>query len=339
MSCGLGAVILILILLKLQPEETPIDVDILKAELSDLQKTEEIVAEELAKEIKRARELEAALASLELKNQQSGEALSRTRSETQKKKSDLETLKKRIESRPPLKKQDVVQDTKKGEENYLLGLKVEGKRIVFLIDTSASMTDERLIDILQRKAGSTNDKKQGPKWQRTIRVVKWLAGRLPKTSEAVFIGFSNKAQPIGPAGWFKGNDAGAIPPVLSVMDTLVPTASTNLQEALQQAKKISPQPTNYYIVTDGLPTQVNSNYRSLNPFAACSSLRGNSSTISGDCRVKLFRQTVKESGPGGRRPVNIILLPLEGDPHAAPELWSWSFITGGLLISPAVNWP
>jgi len=33
------------------------------------------------------------------------------------------------------------------------------------------------------------------------------------------------------------------------------------------------------------------------------------------------------------------LLPLEGDPQAAPELSKWVLSTGGALISPAATWP
>jgi hypothetical protein len=37
--------------------------------------------------------------------------------------------------------------------------------------------------------------------------------------------------------------------------------------------------------------------------------------------------------------VNVILLPIEGDPQASPEFWNWTASTGGLLISPAESWP
>jgi len=94
-----------------------------------------------------------------------------------------------------------------------------------------------------------------------------------------------------------------------------------------------------YVVTDGLPTAGQSRYASLNPFASCRSLLGKSSNISGDCRVKLFRQSVNESSPKSGVTINVILLPIEGDPQAAPEYWAWSASTGGLLISPALSWP
>jgi len=32
-------------------------------------------------------------------------------------------------------------------------------------------------------------------------------------------------------------------------------------------------------------------------------------------------------------------LPIEGDPSAVNEYWSWAASTGGLVISPAVTWP
>jgi len=37
--------------------------------------------------------------------------------------------------------------------------------------------------------------------------------------------------------------------------------------------------------------------------------------------------------------VNIVLLPLEGDPLAAQLYWSWAASKRGRLFSPEVNWP
>ena len=36
---------------------------------------------------------------------------------------------------------------------------------------------------------------------------------------------------------------------------------------------------------------------------------------------------------------NVILLPLEGDPEAAPNFWMWTANTGGLLLIPSKDWP
>ena len=47
------------------------------------------------------------------------------------------------------KKTDIIKIENKGEENYILGLKVEGRKIIILLDASASMTNEKLIDIIK----------------------------------------------------------------------------------------------------------------------------------------------------------------------------------------------
>ena len=64
----------------------------------------------------------------------------------------------------------------------------------------------------------------------------------------------------------------------------------------------------------------------------------NKNIISGQCRAELFSHAIrKHSLPGAR--INVILLPLEGDPFAAPEYVDWARSTRGMLISPAGTWP
>ena len=339
MACGLGAAVLILILLKLQPEDTPIDLDDLKVDLMLRQEQEGELKALIGQQKNEEAKIEAEISTLAGETRALEEEVAATEETTREKIAELDSLKERILKSPPAQKADVVQSDQGGEEEYLLGLKVEGRRIAFLIDTSASMTDENLIDIIKRKSGSDQDKMNGPKWKRTQRIVKWLANRIPKASEAVFIGFNETAFAIGPSVWFRGSDASSIQHVFSSIDRVVPTNATNLEAALQAAKHKSDLPTNYYVVTDGLPTEGDSNYGSLNPFAGCTSLFGKSSIITGECRRKLFEFTVRNYGVQAGVPVNVILLPLEGDPGAAPSYWSWTFATGGLLISPAENWP
>ncbi|WP_169544078.1 vWA domain-containing protein [Sneathiella aquimaris] len=339
MSCGLGAVILVLILLKLQPDDAPIELDPLQEQLEQMQKEDAEIASAISKLLESNKKLDIATEEQISQYNALLAAISATQGKIDEKKNQLETLKEQIRKSPPLKKKDSVQNTNQGEETYLMGLKVEGPRIVFLIDSSASMTDELLLDIIRRKAGSTLDKKKAPKWVRTQRIVKWLANRIPAGSQAVFLTFNEKAVPLGPTTWFSGQNATAVKAVFKQISEVVPTGATNLEAALQAAKSLTPMPTNYYIVTDGLPTTGNSRYKSLNPFSKCTSLFGQSNTISGECRYKLFQHTVKTSGLQSSFPVNIILLPLEGDPGAAPAYWSWTFLSGGLLISPAQEWP
>src|SRR5690606_30009129 len=121
------------------------------------------------------------------------QSIAEYKSRTEEKLAEIKSVTEEIVKKPPLRKDDPVESDQGGEESYLLGLKVEGQRIAFLIDTSASMTDEKLVDIIGRKIGSDTEKKRGPKWQRTIRIVKWLANRIPRSSNARFVGFNEKA--------------------------------------------------------------------------------------------------------------------------------------------------
>lgn len=244
-------------------------------------------------------------------------------------------LKNDIAKRPIAQREDLVDADTGGEENYLMGLKIQGPRIAVLLDASASMTDEKLIDIIKRKNGSDVGKRQGPKWLRTKKIVRWILARVPKTSQLSVIAYNSSVRPIGRSNWMK-LDTVALGAVYQELDEIIPQGATNLQKGLQA---ISGQGvTDLYVITDGLPTAGESRYANLNPFAGCSSLLGKSSTISGECRVKLFRQTLKDTFLGPVK-VNVILLPIEGDPDAVNEYWGWTARSGGLLISPAVNWP
>ena len=249
---------------------------------------------------------------------------------------ELDSLTSDIKTIKVLKKDDLIESKQVNEEHYLLGLKVEGKKIAILVDSSASMTDEKLIDIIKTKNGSAKNKQRAKKWRRTKKVVKWLLARLPKNSDVMVVSFNEKAEVLGrQKGWTKAN-ATSISDILSDVNTLIPEGATNLQHGLHVIKKHVPS--NLYIITDGLPTKGESRYKSLNPFASCSSLTGNSNIISGACRVKLFKQTIAESAPKNVQ-TNVILLPLEGDPDAMNLYWHWTAATGGLVLSPAGNWP
>ncbi|MDX8392170.1 MAG: VWA domain-containing protein [Mariprofundaceae bacterium] len=254
-----------------------------------------------------------------------------------RKKMALSRVQDTIKNAPKAKQDDVLQDDRGGEENYIMGIKVEGRKIVLLVDSSASMTDEKLIHIIRRKNTADSNKKRGPKWQRSKRIVRWLLARAPKSSRVSVVAYNRTAKVLGGADWLNNRDAESMKKLHRDLDKLVPTGPTNLQLGLQKAAAL--KPTDIYLLTDGLPTAGQSRYASLNPFAACSSLLGKSSNISGECRVKLFRQSVHESAPKGGVKINVILLPIEGDPQAAPEYWAWSASTGGLLISPALSWP
>ncbi len=335
MSCGLGAIILVFMLVKHNVDNSSIELDHLKNDIQQLEQKKQ-TAEQTLKNIEAQlaeNTAQESTAKKELTNKQS--TLEKSNSETTTAAKELEALKSDIKNIKVLKKDDLVASKQKNEERYLLGLRVEGKKIAILVDTSASMTNEKLIDIIKTKSGSNKGKQRAKKWRRTKKITRWLLARLPKHSSVLVVAFNEKAKILGHKGWKKAN-ASTVTSILSEINKLTPQGATNLQQGLQLIKK--QVPSNLYVITDGLPTKGESRYKSLNPFASCSSLTGNSNIISGACRVKLFTQTLAESAPKNVK-TNVILLPLEGDPDAMNLYWRWTAATGGLTLSPASNWP
>ena len=243
-------------------------------------------------------------------------------------------LRRRVESIEPHRADDVVEDAPGGEEDYLLGLRVEGRRIAILIDRSASMTDERLIDIIRRKVRTDAEKRDGPKWRRTVRTARWLLHRLPAGSEVAVVAFNDEATVLHREGWADGRDRATLRALFDELDALVPTGATNLEAGLRALDRLSPGATDVYVVTDGLPT------RSLSSPGLLSGCSSNpKGKVSGECRRLLFAASLRKSAlPPGRK-VHVILLPLEGDPDAAPAFWNWTAHTGGVLLAPARGWP
>jgi outer membrane murein-binding lipoprotein Lpp len=336
MSCGLGAMVLVFILVKYDVSDSNAEANNLVAEVRLLE-SQQVRLQQTLDQLRNTSQTETEkIKKLKEKIAQIKQGLSKKESNLKNKKGELTALKNSIATRPIAHKDDLIEDDRGGEENYLIGLKVEGRRIVVLIDSSASMTDEKLLNIIRRKNSSTQNKKQGPKWLRTKKIVRWLLARTPKVSQLSVLAFNDSIHSLGKSKWVTVNTDGILKDFYEKLDSIVPTGATNLHKGLQAVSRLNA--TDLYIITDGLPTTGESNYAHLNPFSGCSSLLGNSKSISGECRVKLFRQTVKDASLADVK-VNIILLPIEGDPSAVNEYWSWAASTGGLVISPAVTWP
>ncbi|MFT7387592.1 MAG: hypothetical protein ACI8VC_000833 [Candidatus Endobugula sp.] len=339
MACGLGAIVLIFMLVKFNAAtDTPNDeVERLQEELaalnSNLTDTDQAIAETASTISAEA----TSLAQIKQRIQNLAQQQDAAQRTVNDKKAILADVEKSVAAAAPLQTNDNVSVQGVGEENYLLGLKVEGKYIGILMDTSASMTDAKLIDIIRRKIGSDAQKKSGPKWRRTQRVVKWLLARVPKASYVSVVSFNDTASKVGTLSRVTASNASSMQQLSKNVGQLIPQNGTNLQAALSEIKKVSPNMTHLYVVTDGLPT-LGERSKSLSSLASCTSLFGKSKTITGECRLRLFVYSLQQVKLDGVQ-VNIILLPLEGDPQAPQAYWNWASATGGLMLSPADSWP
>ena len=339
MACGLGAAVLLFLIVKhhagASVEPDTVERAAANAETLAALRAE---AETLAGRIERAQR-EAAQRAAREDDAERRRAAERARlaeieREIERAQAANTALRRRVESIEPHRTDDVIEDVRGGEEEYLLGLRVEGRRIAILIDRSASMTDERLIDIIRRKVRTDAEKRDGPKWRRTVRTARWLLHRLPAGSEVAVVAFNDEATILSGEGWADGRDRATLRALFDELDALVPTGATNLEAGLRALDRLAPGATDIYVVTDGLPT------RSLSSPGLLSGCSGNAKgKVSGECRKLLFAASLRKSAPPPGRKVHVILLPLEGDPDAAPAFWNWTAHTGGVLLAPARGWP
>jgi hypothetical protein len=213
-----------------------------------------------------------------------------------------------------------------GDRQYLTGLKVGGKRVLILIDVSASMLDETIINVVRRRNMDAANRRTAPKWRRTLATAGWLISNLPASSQFQLYAFNTTASPViaGSDGkWLQAANRKDADGAVNALQQLVPADGTSLYQALAVAKKLSPRPDNILLVTDGLPTQGSSKPRS--------------TTVSAAERLQHFEAAVRSLSAG--IPVNTILLPMEGDAVAAAAYWKLAIDTQGSFMTPARDWP
>ncbi len=213
-----------------------------------------------------------------------------------------------------------------GNRQYLTGLKLGGKRVLILIDSSASMLDETIVNIIVKRNLSDKVKKAAKKWQQAVNSVRWLAANLPASSQLLIISFNKKVQSLTrdqSLGWIKSTNKEQVNSMFNKLLGLVPQQGTNLSKVFSTIRKMALKPDNVILITDGLPTQGKN--------------KSNKSKVSPAERIKLFQEAVKILPSG--IPVNTILLPMEGDPMAAVLFWQLAIDSKGSFMTPSRDWP
>ena len=334
MACGLGAVILIFLLVKHNDDRGVVESELLSDQLETLENEVQQYRQLVRESSQRNSEIKKLGSQLDSQSESSQRVLASLDDRLSQQRNENAALNEAMETIETQETTDFVEGPAGGEDNYLLGLKVEGPRIAILLDSSASMTAEQLVDVFRYKVGSAAERDGAPKWQRAKRTMRWLLNRVPRESSVALVGFSEQANLLSSAtpgdGWFKLDQSDRLTATLSRVDALTPGGATNLQVAFEELAKLSPAPTNVYLVTDGLPTQVSGRPR------RCA--RG--ATITPECRLNLFADMTRSV----RRQlnslqINVVLLPLEGDWAASNAYWNLAVATGGLMISPPRSWP
>ena len=122
-----------------------------------------------------------------------------------------------------------------------------------------------------------------------------------------------------------------------ILTDMKPEGGTNLGSALRMAVDRARDADSVYLITDGLPTLQGKGTSLLKQLRRCG--LGGNGYVDGECREAYFESAVNTFTKNSAAKVNVILLPLEGDPRAAPLYWSWASKAGGMIFSPAEGWP
>ncbi|RLB68144.1 MAG: VWA domain-containing protein [Deltaproteobacteria bacterium] len=214
-----------------------------------------------------------------------------------------------------------------GHRQYLTGLKLGGRRILLLVDASASMLDSSVVNVIRRRNLDEASKRQAPKWVQARQTVAWLAANLPLSARLQIMTFAVHPQSLasGPATgkWIEATDKTRINEMISRLNQTIPGGGTSLENAFARAAALVPPPDNIILLTDGLPTQGRKKPRR--------------HTVSGKQRAAYFKQAIKKLPKNV--PVNTILFPMEGDPQAAALFWKLAVDTGGSFFTPTADWP
>jgi len=240
----------------------------------------------------------------------------------------LEEANKRLEggAEKQLEGDHLRQFSGQGQRQYLTGLKMGGEHILILVDSSASMLADKIINVLRFRNLPANERIRAAKWQQVLYTVDWISTRIPSSSKFQIYNFNESVSPTYQANgaqWLSGNNGKHLNSAVDNLFRTAPEKGTDLYKAFDSISKLSPAPDNIYLLTDGLPTK------------SASANFGNK--VNAKQRKKHFRKAL-EKLPGGI-PVNIILFHMEGDPEASSEFWKLAQRTNGAFFSPSKDWP
>jgi len=346
MSCGFGAVVLLFLILDhtAQDEQGDVDPDVqaeaeLLAEeveegeenLVRLRNTLDDVSLEVVEAQGRASRIQEQiedfrqqLAALEGDTVASEESVEQLRADVESMEEELLRLQAEAPEEAGSAAREFLGD---GDRQYLSGMFMGGNRILILLDVSASMLDETLVNVIRTRNLPAASQRQTEKWQRAVRVVEWVVSQLPLDSQYQVYGFNHETAPVLEGTedeWLDVGNRELQERLSQALAMLTPGGGSNLQRAFEVSGSLPSRPDNIYLITDGLPTLSSRRQR----------MEGN---VTPRQRMERFWDAV--DGLGDSIPVNTILLPMEGDPGAAAAFWQLAVLSRGSFVTASRDWP
>ena len=347
MSCGFGAVILFFMIINAQVKETTeddptelmaetrkLEVEILegrknlvlaKNTIQELESEKDTAEGRIAQIIALIEELRAELAEYDQDTLAEIERIEQLQT-------DIKTLEEEVKRLLAMAEAEESEGNRlrefkgEGDRQYLTGLKLGGDRTLILVDRSASMLDETIINIIRRRNMPSDDKLRAVKWRQAVASVDWLTAQFVPGSEFQIYIYNTTAEPVieGSDGvWLKADDATQLDEAIRVLRRTVPEGGTNMKSAMEVVTSLNPWPDNVILLADGLPTM--------------DEPTTNKRTVTGRERMRYFTNAVNELP--SNIPVNVFLYPLEGDYDAPFLYWLLAYRSGGSFISVSKDWP
>jgi hypothetical protein len=213
-----------------------------------------------------------------------------------------------------------------GDRQYLTGLKLGGERTLILVDRSASMLSDTLINVLRRRNLPETEQLRSRKWRQVVATVDWLTSQFRQEDLYQIYMFNNVAEPVirGSEGvWLEAEDGTQLDEAVRVLRRTAPKNGTNMHSAFAVAKSLSPRPDNIILLVDGMPT--------------LETTTTDKSVVGAAERLNIFRRAVRELPSGV--PINIMLFPMEGDFDAPISFWSLALTSNGSFLTVSRDWP
>lgn len=334
MSCGLGAVALMLIFIKTSISPSPeIAADLISKTQNDIreyQNKNEIIIEEIKSKNLNIEKLLDDINDFQKKIEISNKLINSNELTKESLIKEIESIEKDVNP--------IVKDYKSNYHGYLSGCNVKGNKIGIFLDNSSSMFDKSIVDIIRFRASSDIIKDTSKKWKQAKEIFAWLLEKSPDQTKIISGTFSEEIELINEE-YLSYNEIINSKEYIDALNSF-PSGGTNIENISQLM--IKEKFDSIYIVTDGLPTLP------LPPENESNSIRGklkkffneecyNKKTVTPSCRKALFfkfTDKIKNLNTS----INIIMMPLEGDFTAHYYYSKLAKETNGCFITTSKDW-
>ena len=346
LCCGLGAAVLLLMMLRQTPADAapPAPPPPMQT-LEEAQAARAAALERTAAARNALAEARAAIEAAEAQRRKSQDELRSVQAQAQADEEKTKAAADGLEAALQKRAQGLAEEEQRKTRNRnLAGLQVKDDRVAVLLDASASMLHESIVQIVRLKAAPERVQRGASKWTRARDAARWALAQIPKGGRRALLLYSDRVMdpsgnPTYAARWTRQGEPDADAKMLrSQMEAVAPAGATDLKSALYALRRIRPK--QVILITDGLPTLPGKT--PLRKLAKCPNANSpKHPIISAECRLSIFVDAINNGGGQGLAGAqyDAVLLPLEGDAQAIDAYWHMAAWTGGRLLAPGPGWP